>query len=1170
MAVSVVIPALDMEATLRATLGSLVAQTFERWEAIVVDDGSIDGTAGVAREWAARDDRINVLERAHAGASASRNAGIVAARHPLLLFLDADDALVPTCLERLVERLERDPDLVGAYGSWARVAGDGRRVTLTPSAGNGDLFPEFARYCVFAIHTCLVRRQAVEEAGLFDPGLTTCEDWDLWQRIARTGGRFVHVPEIVALYNLNERSASRDLHQLLADGLVVSRRGHAADPRVRRPHPGHAAGAPREELADAQVVFVSWVVGHALGDGTESTDLLEGLPRGPIPNLDPERIGLTLFETVFRQRCPHPDLALEAWPAIEGVVRRFLDALERRAAASGLALRARRALERRMLAEYPRPRPVTVGGSHAVAVSLVEPISDLECPVGTDRAVVSLMVGGYRLGTVELPVFDGRVAADVIADIDDDLAWRMLGLLFGEAVYAELDLRLEEDGFAVRRGGVVLARGLTADQAAMPALHDHVGWTVFLQELWGLPERGGEAFYEPAAPRPDDVARSVAAQPVVVDVVDALEALATDETTLVVDLRVGGAAVGLVAVPVSDGVVSAEELLTALTTEGGLELCRVAVREGIVGRELDGASLRRRLDEARRRLEDDDGSSPAERATLGRHPAAPLGTSGSRRALLPPVALSEIRELAALTGQPLVERPGSHDAPILYAPGLLGHAVAAIGAEARVPRAPAETPAVVAYGRHHFEELLAAEPDPWRYESAYERRKYEQTLSLVPPRAPRALEIGCAEGHFTVALAARVGELVAVDLSEIALARARARCAGLANVQFTQLDVANDPLPGRFDLVVCSELLYYLGHEGLQDVARKLAEALVPGGALVLAHANLQVDEPDEPGYDWALPYGARHIGDVLSAEPALRFTKELRTPLYRVQLFHRRQTRGLARLRFRGSGPGTVEHVPYDEPIPEVLETFHWERASVAAAADAAVETWHLPILMYHRVASTGAEATARWRVAPDDFERQIAYLADAGFRSVSLEEWRRAARLRRPLPGRAVVLTFDDAYEDFATHAWPVLERYGLGAAVFLVSGHVGGTAVWDAGYGESAPLLDWGAVRELAGRGVEFGSHSVSHAPLTQLSVDDIALECLRSRVAIEGELGRPITALSYPHGAHDPVVEHLAGAAGYVFGLSCRAGAARFGDPPLALPRQEIMGSTSFEQFVSALA
>jgi peptidoglycan/xylan/chitin deacetylase (PgdA/CDA1 family) len=148
-------------------------------------------------------------------------------------------------------------------------------------------------------------------------------------------------------------------------------------------------------------------------------------------------------------------------------------------------------------------------------------------------------------------------------------------------------------------------------------------------------------------------------------------------------------------------------------------------------------------------------------------------------------------------------------------------------------------------------------------------------------------------------------------------------------------------------------------------------------------------------------------------------------------------------------------------------------------------------------------------------------------------------------------------------------VLERHGLGALVFLVSGHVGHTAAWDSDYGSPAPLLDWDTARDLADRGVEFGSHCLSHAPLTRLSVDELTHELLRSRVAIETELDRSVDAIAYPHGSYDPVVEHLAGACGYVFGLTCVPGPARFGDRPLALPRQEISGSTSFAAFVSAL-
>ena len=231
--------------------------------------------------------------------------------------------------------------------------------------------------------------------------------------------------------------------------------------------------------------------------------------------------------------------------------------------------------------------------------------------------------------------------------------------------------------------------------------------------------------------------------------------------------------------------------------------------------------------------------------------------------------------------------------------------------------------------------------------------------------------------------------------------------------------------------------------------------------------------------------------------------------------------------------------------------------------------ETWHLPILMYHRVADSGPEATARWRVAPDEFERQVAYLAGAGFRTVNLHEWHDAARLRQPLPGRRVMLTFDDAYEDFATSAWPVLDRHGLGALVFSASPHVGGPAAGDSAYGAPARLLDWDTARDLAGRGVEFGSHSATHARLTRLSVDDLAHELLQSRLTIQGELGRRVGAIAYPYGSHDPVVEHLADAAGYVFGFTCVPGPARFGDRPLALPGHEISGSTTFAEFVSAL-
>jgi peptidoglycan/xylan/chitin deacetylase (PgdA/CDA1 family) len=212
----------------------------------------------------------------------------------------------------------------------------------------------------------------------------------------------------------------------------------------------------------------------------------------------------------------------------------------------------------------------------------------------------------------------------------------------------------------------------------------------------------------------------------------------------------------------------------------------------------------------------------------------------------------------------------------------------------------------------------------------------------------------------------------------------------------------------------------------------------------------------------------------------------------------------------------------------------------------------------------------TARYAVAPEAFEEQLRFLRDAGYYSVDLERWREAAEAKRPLPGRAVLITFDDGYADFLTDAWPLLERYGFSALVFLVADLVGRSNAWDRVYGEEVPLLGWDEIRGLRDRGVRFGSHSATHPPLTSLAPAKVAREAARSRAVLERELGLPIRSFAYPYGDVDPAVRHLVGACGYVFGLSCRADACRFHDPLLALPRLEVSGSDGLRDFVAMLA
>jgi peptidoglycan/xylan/chitin deacetylase (PgdA/CDA1 family)/2-polyprenyl-3-methyl-5-hydroxy-6-metoxy-1,4-benzoquinol methylase len=735
---------------------------------------------------------------------------------------------------------------------------------------------------------------------------------------------------------------------------------------------------------------------------------------------------------------------------------------------------------------------------------------------------------------------------------------------------------------------VRLAEGLPRDEEERAgAVHDAVGWAVLLQELWGEPERALGWFYAgdgaaaaPASPQP--TARFEIAAP--------LADLPSGAPVASVELRLGGAPLALVHVPVTGGVVPSAVLRARATAAGGYELARVAVREGIIGRPLgDPAPLRTRLAEAAAHA--DGGGLPPWAAALagdggtlvlGRHDGA-VGTAASRRAMLPALAADALRDAASAAGEVAVGI-GEPTRRVAYVPELLRLGASATpGARASAAsrtasanaaeRERAERERMEGFDRHYFETLFASTPDPWSYATPYEQLKYEQTLALLESSGVvgRVLELACAEGMFTERLAALAREVLATDVSQIAVDRTAARCAHLSNVRVARLDIVRDPVPRGFDAIVCSEVLYYLGgREVVAELARKLAGALAPGARIVMANCNVVVDDPNEPGLDWDVLIGAKGIGEVFAATPGLRLVRELRTPRYRIHLFER--VGALATLRgrlFRRDARHEPEDAPWIPSAPHVEERLLMQGGQPRRGHLPSASTWELPILMYHSVAPNGSAARARYRVTPEAFEAQLQYLRDAGFRSATLDEWRETKPQGKPLLGRAVVLTFDDGFRDFAEHAWPLLRRYGFGGLVFLATDHVGGTNAWSRVYSEPAPLLDWDEVRRLRAEGAEFGSHTATHPFLTALSPAEVAREAARSRATLQRELGEPVTALAYPYGAEDAVVQHLAGAVGYTYGLSCRPGRSRLGDPLLALPRIEVGRRDTLHDFIAKL-
>ena len=141
-----------------------------------------------------------------------------------------------------------------------------------------------------------------------------------------------------------------------------------------------------------------------------------------------------------------------------------------------------------------------------------------------------------------------------------------------------------------------------------------------------------------------------------------------------------------------------------------------------------------------------------------------------------------------------------------------------------------------------FESRYRENPDPWNYRaSPYERDKYQVTLAaLSRPRYFNAFEPACSVGELTAMLAGRCSRLLATDVSETAVERARTRCAGMHNVRIECRDLRTDPdlrAPGgQFDLIVLSEVGYYFDVESLADLARRMADALCTNGELIAVH----------------------------------------------------------------------------------------------------------------------------------------------------------------------------------------------------------------------------------------------------------------------------------------------------------------------------------------------
>ncbi len=263
---------------------------------------------------------------------------------------------------------------------------------------------------------------------------------------------------------------------------------------------------------------------------------------------------------------------------------------------------------------------------------------------------------------------------------------------------------------------------------------------------------------------------------------------------------------------------------------------------------------------------------------------------------------------------------------------------------------------------------------------------------------------------------------------------------------------------------------------------------------------------------------------------------------------------------------------------MTSLIQLVLWGLGGVGAGALSARWNWWrqtkpgIPILMYHKVGNPppGSKIRKLW-VSQKKFKNHMAYLADSGYTPILFKDLYQHWDHQKPLPGKPVLITFDDAYANNYTDAFPILNQFGYKATVFVVVQTVGWDNRWHDPKTETRiPMMSWADLKTLQNAGWEIGSHTMNHPRLPQLTDDERKFELERSRQVLGEFLEETPKTFAYPYGAgeDDEAVRKAVEAAGYRIAAGIHAGkwtADRMKESPFNLPRIFVRGDENLFDF-----
>jgi peptidoglycan/xylan/chitin deacetylase (PgdA/CDA1 family) len=191
----------------------------------------------------------------------------------------------------------------------------------------------------------------------------------------------------------------------------------------------------------------------------------------------------------------------------------------------------------------------------------------------------------------------------------------------------------------------------------------------------------------------------------------------------------------------------------------------------------------------------------------------------------------------------------------------------------------------------------------------------------------------------------------------------------------------------------------------------------------------------------------------------------------------------------------------------------------------------------MYHSVDTQSTKLYERWVVSPSQFNDHVRFLVDHDYNIVTMGELSSLVRAKAALPPRTLAITFDDGLHDFLDGAMPILQRHGVPATLFVVTGFVGSSSRWLRRLGEGdRPMLSWRELCDISDAGIECGAHTHTHPHLDVLPASRAIEEICNSKRILEDLLSRPIQSFAYPHGYASRTIRQLVRNAG--FACACR--------------------------------